>query len=203
MPVLDCPTDIVVPPPVPTCVPGIIDIEFACSSIDGRMLFVQLYRLADCTVTKEIVELDGSPLSDASVLVDCGRDYELVTSCYQSISDPSIKYDRAVVIDVGTLLSVGTIWLNSSGSIVPAPANVEICSSSVTQLKSTIERISGAYSVVPLFKSTTVTALSDDVTIDLVPIPKNFTWSVGSDNGEQFINQVEINGTDYIITETR
>lgn len=203
MPILDCPTDIVSPPPTPTCVPGVVDIEFACSSIDGRMLFVQLYRLADCTVTKEIVELDGSPLADASTLVSCGRDYELVTSCYQDISNPSVKYDRAVIIDVDTLLSVGVIWLDSAGAIIPAPVNAEICSSPITQLKSTIQRLSGPYSVLAPFKSTTVTALTDDVTIDLVLIPKNFTWSVGSDNGEQFINQVEIDGTDYIVTETR
>ncbi len=203
MPVLDCPTDIVVPPPVPTCVPGIIDIEFACSSIDGRLLCVQLYQLADCTITKEIVELDGSPLVDASTLINCERDYELITTCYQDIADPTIKYDRSVIVDTNTLTSVGTIWLDSTGSIVTPPVNIEPCSELIQQLKSTIQRINGAYSIIPPFKSATVTSLSNDVTIDSVLIPRNFTWSIGSDSKEEFINQIDIVGTDYIVTETR
>ncbi len=201
MPILDCPTNAV--PPLPTCVVGITDIEFGCSSVDGRLICVQLVQAADCTITREIVEIDGSPLIDSSTVVSCGIDYELTSSCYQDISSPSIQYERILVIDPVAQSVIATLWLDSAGAVISAPANIEPCKEQIVDRKAEIQRLSSPYSVIAPYNSVTVTAISADVVVNGVSIPSSFTWSVDSEEYEQFVNQVDISGSDYIVTEVR
>jgi len=70
-------------------------------------------------------------------------------------------------------------------------------------LTKTVQRLNIPYTVATNYKSASVTAFSDDVTIDSVPIPENFSWSVDSSHMERFADTVDVTGTDYIITEVR
>jgi len=65
------------------------------------------------------------------------------------------------------------------------------------------QRLTGPYTVAALFRSVTITAVSADVTINGLPVPQFFTWSIDSDDGERYANTVLVTGTDYIITEVR
>jgi len=72
-----------------------------------------------------------------------------------------------------------------------------------TPLATTFQRLAVPYTVVTGYKSVSVTAISSDVTIDAVPVPASFNWSVDSSSGERFSDTVAITGTDYIVTEVR
>jgi hypothetical protein len=72
-----------------------------------------------------------------------------------------------------------------------------------TTLTKTIQRLSAPYTVATGYKSLSVTALSNNVTIDGVSIPNSFTWSVDGSDGEVFLATVALAGSDYIVTEVR
>lgn len=52
------------------------------------------------------------------------------------------------------------------------------------------------------YRSVSITALSDDVTIDGQAIPLGFTESIGSNRNEQFTENTTIAGADYFVTST-
>lgn len=66
-----------------------------------------------------------------------------------------------------------------------------------------MQRLSASYTVATLYKSVSVTAISSDVTVDGVPVPATFNWSVDSSSKERYTDTVTVNGSDYIITEVR
>jgi hypothetical protein len=72
-----------------------------------------------------------------------------------------------------------------------------------TTLTKTIKRLGVQYTVAAGYKSLSITALSSSVTIDTVPIPNGFTWSVDGSDGEVFLATVALAGSDYIVTEVR
>lgn len=73
----------------------------------------------------------------------------------------------------------------------------------IVGLTKTVTRTSGTNIYAANYRSLSVTAFSDDVTIDGQAIPSGFTWSIDSNRFEQFVNDTAVTGTDYIVTEVR
>jgi hypothetical protein len=71
------------------------------------------------------------------------------------------------------------------------------------QLVKTVTDGAGTITVATGYKSASVTAISGDVTIDSVPVPEGFSWSVDSSSLERYSDTVTVTGTKYILTEVR
>ena len=67
-------------------------------------------------------------------------------------------------------------------------------------LSKTVSRSSGSNNFTAPYRSLSITALSDDVTIDGQSVPQGFNWNVNSNQNEQIKDNTVVDGTDYIST---
>lgn len=122
-------------PPIDTCGTGgssisqLYEIELTCVSENDNLYVIQ----TDMTVTPPVLtifDLAGSDVTGTVTPIVCPsgkNDVEYV--CYQDIADPTIKYTRVDIWDttVTPASLTGSVWLDASGAVVGAPANVEPC----------------------------------------------------------------------------
>ena len=115
------------------------DAEYSavCSSIDGRELLQQLVtNPVTGAITANLVEVDGSPLADASTAVACPDpvDYEVVRTCfedqstapptryqalrYYDVTNPSVLVFNIVTDNRGAILAPGTV----PSGLTPCPS---------------------------------------------------------------------------------
>lgn len=99
------------------------DYELVCASTDGRVLMINT-----TSSPPELVELDGSVVTDSATAVNCDVEYVTVDKCFENDTDPSIKFNRITTYPVGSPSDAVTIWLDSSGLVIPAPSDVVECS---------------------------------------------------------------------------
>ncbi len=99
------------------------DPEFVCSSIDGRILVAQI----DQNGVPTLLEVDGSPVIDGSVAVSCDVEFKTIETCYQDITDPTIRYTQLFCFEVKNPAAATTVWLNSLGVVIAPPVNIERC----------------------------------------------------------------------------
>lgn len=106
------------------------DWELACLS-DGVTTVpgVAVYDMFDPQNPVVTLYVGGVDVTATHTIVSCpSDDRELVETCFQDIADPSIRYTRVTVVDLSAgAVVTETFWLDGTGAIVAAPANVEPC----------------------------------------------------------------------------
>ena len=115
-------------PVVPNTPENDAEYSAVCSSIDGRELLQQLVtNPVTGAVTTNLVEVDGSPLADASTAVECPDpvDYEVVRTCFEDQSvTPPVRYQALRYYDVtNPSVLVFNIVTDNRGAIL-APGTV-------------------------------------------------------------------------------
>lgn len=106
------------------------DWELACLSDGGTTVpGVAVYDMFDPQNPVVTLYVGGTDVTATHTIVPCpSDDRELVETCFQDITDPSIRYTRVTVVDLSAgAVVVETFWLDATGAVVAAPANVEQC----------------------------------------------------------------------------
>ena len=155
---------------------------------------------------KEVVVTNG-------VAVLQGVNPQPVTLNYDVAVGSVYQYFNSVGLPVGTPFNtdgtpytvVGTLLFECPNIIDDLEDNAEYNGTANAQLALVKTVIDGTGTIVVAtgYKSASVTALSADVTIDGVPVPEGFSWSVDSSRLERFADIVTVTGTKYILTEVR
>lgn len=109
---------------VEDCNPAVLqDYEIVCASTDGRLLILDVSQNPPVAT-----EIDGSAIGDGATPTNCDVEFVTIDRCFQSSSDPSVRYIRVIVYPVGDPTSSTTVWFNeSSGNPVGAPLGAEPC----------------------------------------------------------------------------
>lgn len=111
------------------------DWELTCLTNDGGATVEQgvvAFDMSDPQDPTETLYLNGVDVTGTYTRTDCTQatqDRELVTNCYQDITDPTIRYQRVDVIDVASTPAtvLETIWLDSTGAVITEPSNIQLC----------------------------------------------------------------------------
>lgn len=111
-----------------------IDPELACISNDGGTTIVTGVVVYDISVNPptETIYLNGTDVTGTYVKVPCEKnlDFETKETCYQDITDPSIKYTRVDWFEKDNLtVPVATVWFDVTAGTysVTAPLNIQPC----------------------------------------------------------------------------
>jgi hypothetical protein len=117
------------------------DWETVCLSNDGgvtKLPGIAVYSMLDPQNPSSTLYISTTDVTATHTIVSCDLDRETVESCYQLISDPSVRFKRINILDVSVTPSVviETIWLDDNGDSVAAPAGVEPCSDPVKSVES-------------------------------------------------------------------
>lgn len=111
------------------------DWELTCLTNDGGATVEQgvvAFDMSDPQNPTETLYLNGVDVTGTYTRTDCTQatqDRELVTNCYQDITDPTIRYQRVDVIDVASTPAtvLETIWFDSTGAVITEPSNIQLC----------------------------------------------------------------------------
>lgn len=117
------------------------DWETVCLSNDGgvtKLPGIAVYSMLDPQNPSSTLYIGTTDVTATHTIVSCDLDRETVESCYQLISDPSVRFKRINILDVSVTPAVviETIWLDDNGDSVAAPAGVEPCSDPVKSVES-------------------------------------------------------------------
>jgi hypothetical protein len=123
------------------------DWETVCLSNDGgvtKLPGIAVYSMLDPQNPSSTLYISTTDVTATHTIVSCDLDRETVESCYQLISDPSVRFKRINILDVSVTPAVviETIWLDDNGDSVAAPAGVEPCSDPVKSVESVCDVIS-------------------------------------------------------------
>lgn len=159
------------------------DYEIVCASTDGRILLLQ-------TIANPptLTEIDGSAIGDGATAVKCDVEYAITESCWQDITDNSIRYVRVIIFDVNDPANISVVWLNAAGTVIAEPANIEPCSSDTGTLDDQTHVLThGVNTSVPSgAKSAVIANLTGTTTIDGVfqlgasPLPTAITYGANT-----------------------
>lgn len=143
------------------------------------------------------------PDPDKETIVNSGQSCRLLSDGTYQYNNWYDTYDGTSIVRKYTTVS-GTLndidpfsFLPADGSVVSYHAD---CASLNEPLTKEISEGDSLTTFIAPYHSLTVTALSNDVTIDGVNIPQGLTWSVDSNKGEQFANDTIVDGTQFITT---
>ncbi len=128
---------IVAEQPIKVCIDGLTETvvyEKYCDIATGEVVaYAVLTATEDLPSVTTVQWFDPSfsliAVQPANSKVCSVMDIETLSNCFQDITDPTIRYSATVLINTSVTppISIGTIWTDGTGAIVPAPANIEPC----------------------------------------------------------------------------
>lgn len=140
-------------------------IKYCDANGDVQAFATVLVNEVDNSTTKLFFDSNLDPIGALPAgLSVCSesKDIETISDCYMSTADNSIRYTGTSLIDtsVSPVVSVGTLWQDSTGAFIATPTGIELCNETPVQVDQSHVEVSGTGNIPAGLKTVTISNLS-------------------------------------------